>query len=89
MPATATDAAGLVRVLLASYDVDIDWLEHIIPPDVPVSYVGNPPPGDQRGPSGLPPGFYPSSTKKHWEMGVPRKPHPRAVSYTHLRAHET
>ncbi|WFD25975.1 hypothetical protein MNAN1_000948 [Malassezia nana] len=79
-PTTRHDPHGLQRVFLASYDVDIDWLESLFPSPVPVTYVGHSPPGD-----GAPtPGFYASDTLPHWEMGVPRKPHARALQHVKL-----
>lgn len=70
--------------MLASFDVEIDWLESLFP-DVPVTYLGNPPPGDSRtDPRVPPPGFYASSARHNWEMGIPRKPHGRALQHIKL-----
>ncbi|WFC95175.1 hypothetical protein MBRA1_001822 [Malassezia brasiliensis] len=75
---------GLRRVLLTSYDVEIDWLLLLFP-RVPVTYIGNPPRGDaERDPSIPPPGFYPCSSASNWEMGVPAKPHPGALQHSKL-----
>ncbi|WFD30932.1 hypothetical protein MSPP1_001958 [Malassezia sp. CBS 17886] len=84
LPSRPSEKAGLERVLLASYDVEIDWLETLFP-DVPVTYIGNPPPGDfSRDPRIPKPGLYRSDTCPNWEMGVPRKPHPRALQHVKL-----
>lgn len=84
LPATATHPNGLERVLLTSYDVDIDWLLTLFP-SVPVTYIGNPPPGDSRRDPSVPkPGLYPCQGAAHWEMGIPAKPHPRALQHSKL-----
>lgn len=67
-------------MLLTSYDVDIDWIESLFPTSVPVTYIGHSPPDD----GAPPPGFYASDTMPHWEMGVPRKPHARALQHIKL-----
>lgn len=78
-PTTPDDPHGLQRALLASFDVDIDWLESLFPPSVPVTYIGHSPPGDA-----APPGFYASDRMAHWEMCIPRKPHARALQHIKL-----
>lgn len=78
LPATSTDACGLQRVMMASYDVDIEWLESIFPPDIPITYIGNPPPAYH---GGVPAGLYRSDLHANWEMAVPYKPHARALQH--------
>lgn len=82
MPVTSTNSHGLQRVVMASYDVDIDWLESLFPVHVPVTYIGNPPQGGGgKGDDNVPAGLYRSDTRASWEMGVPHKPHPRALQH--------
>ena len=54
--------------MMASYDVDIEWLESIFPPDIPITYIGNPPPAHH---GGVPAGLYRSDLHGNWEMAVP------------------
>ncbi|WFD43266.1 hypothetical protein MPSI1_001927 [Malassezia psittaci] len=84
LPATRTQPNGLQRVLLTSYDVEIEWLLALIP-RIPVTYIGNPPKGDYRRDRTIPkPGFYPCTGASHWEMGVPNKAHPGALQHSKL-----
>ena len=84
LPATHANANGLQRVLLTSYDVDIDWLLTIFP-RVPVTYIGNPPKGDPRQDPTIPkPGFYACNGASNWEMGIPVKPHPGSLQHSKL-----
>ena len=84
-PASSTERCGLERVLLTSYDVEIDWIESLFPANVPVTYIGNPPRGDSRTDPSVPsPGFYASDTMPNWEMCIPKKPHPRALQHMKL-----
>ncbi|WFC99177.1 hypothetical protein MYAM1_001921 [Malassezia yamatoensis] len=84
LPATRAQPNGLQRVLLTSYDVEIEWLLALIP-RIPVTYIGNPPKGDYRRDRSIPkPGFYPCTGASNWEMGVPNKPHPGALQHSKL-----
>lgn len=76
LPTTRRDPAGVQRVVLASFDVDIDWLESLFP-DVPITYVGNP----AHGPGAPASGLYP---RGFWEMCVPPSVHPRALQHIKL-----
>lgn len=64
--------------MMASYDVDIDWLEAHFPSGIPITYIGNPPPAHH---GFVPTGLYRSDTHENWEMAVPYKPHARALQH--------
>lgn len=76
LPTSRTDPAGVCRILLTSFDVEIDWLESLFP-DVPITYVGNP----GRGPDAPRAGLY---QRGYWEMCVPPSPNPRALQHAKL-----
>ncbi|PKI84227.1 hypothetical protein MVES1_001830 [Malassezia vespertilionis] len=85
LPSTASRPSELERVLLTSYDVEIDWLLDIFPRTVPVTYIGNPPRGASANDSStLSPGFYGADRAPNWEMGIPVKPHARALQHSKL-----
>lgn len=85
LPCTSLNQNGLQRVLLTSYDVDINWLVPFFPRGVPVTFIGNPPRGDPALDPSIPsPGLYPGDDLPDWEMGIPRKPHPRALQHIKL-----
>ena len=92
LPAAPKNPHGLQRVVMASYDVEIEWLESLVPESVPVTYIGNPPRGTST--ATVLPGLYTNDANMNWEMCVPHKPHGRALQHmkflllffnTHLR----
>ena len=92
LPAAPKNPHGLQRVVMASYDVEIEWLESLVPDSVPVTDIGNPPRDTSA--ATVRPGLYTSDANINWEMCVPHKPHGRALQHmkflllifnTHLR----
>ncbi|KAN0061581.1 hypothetical protein ACQY0O_006428 [Thecaphora frezii] len=81
LPATPSASRGLREAVLATYDLNMEWLYPLFPRDVNVTLILNPDKGDHRtDPSITGPGLYSTSAfpafvrYPGWKICVPNKP---------------